>query len=447
MSLHGNNRTLWTEGMFLGPHHFQQHDRFLLGVIAALHRCAGAYRYGLLELDIDRPALTEGKFALASIAGIFSDGTPFSLPDEDSLPAPLEVDADTRDRVVSIGIARSEQTDKEVGEAPTRDSLARYLMHDRTVGDRHSPDSHSEETVFTGGLWTRLVLESDEQTAFHTIPVARIRERRADGSLVLDDAFFPCALSLAASEGLFTLCRELASLATHRARDIAGKLGTPTAGDSSLFTQFLLLQTLNRTAPLLAHIGASRDAHPESLYRDLVQLAGELATLTRDDRLAGQFVEYRHRDQYQTFKPLFDVLRASLDWIPESTVESVPVRHVKAGIWTATVADRNRFDSARFILAVKAGVTPEELARRFPRQTTIASKTRLRELVEAQSRGIELQSLVTVPNSIPTYEQHVYFEMQPDSTLWKEIAMSGDIALHIAGSYSDLQMQIWTLAR
>jgi type VI secretion system protein ImpJ len=123
------------------------------------------------------------------------------------------------------------------------------------------------------------------------------------------------------------------------------------------------------------------------------------------------------------------------------------VKHVKAGIYTATVGNRDLFTTARFILAARAHVTPDELARQFPQQTTISSKSKLKSLVQAQSQGIKLKHMVTIPNSIPTYENYVYFEIRQDDPIWQEISVSGDIALHISGHFTDLKMQLWTIAK
>ncbi|MBX2883560.1 MAG: type VI secretion system baseplate subunit TssK [Granulosicoccus sp.] len=442
-----NNRTVWTEGMFLGPQHFQQHDRFLLSAIAGINRQQGEYCYGFIDCKIDSSALSEGKFSLTSVRGVFPDGTPFNLPDDDELPDPIDVDMTTQNQIVSLAIPFDIHSDKDIAEQKSNESFSRYLLDDQTITDRHSPDSNGEETVFTGGLWTRLVLDNADQSAYHTIPIARIVERRSDDSVVLDKNFYPCAASLTASDPLLTACREIQGMLHQRATELAGRLGTPNASDTSQLVQFLLLQLINRVKPLLKHIVENENDHPERVYRELIQLAGELATITSNERLSGDYPAYLHRDQYASFTPVIESIRTSLNWIPDSTTESIAVTHVKAGIYTATVHDKHLFESARFILAVKARVTPDELQRRFPRQTTISSKNKLRELVEAQSRGIELTSLVTVPNSIPMYENNVYFELRQGDQLWNEIAVSGDIAMHIAGTYSDLSMQLWTIQK
>ena len=433
--------------MFLGPQHFQQHDRFLLNTIAGINRANGAFSFGLLQCEIDHNSLAEGKFSLASVRGVFPDGTPFSLPDDDELPDPVEIGTDVHNQIVSLAIPYDVHSDKDIAEEKMNGSFSRYVLKDQMIADRHSPDSSTEETVFTGNLWTRLILEDSDQSAYHTIPIARVVERRDDDSVILDKKFFPCACSLSASPQLIELCREIHGMLHQRASELAGRLGSASASDTSQLNQFLLLLQINRFKPLLQHISQAENDHPEQVYRELLQLAGELSTITTSARTCPEFPEYLHRDQYTSFAPVVDSLRQSLNWIPDSTTESIPVQHVKAGIYTASVHDKHLFETARFILAVKARVTPEELQRRFPRQTTISSKTKLRELVEAQARGIELSALVTVPNSIPMYESNVYFELRQGDQLWKEIAVSGDIAMHIAGTYADLSMQLWAIQK
>ena len=442
-----NNRTLWTEGMFLGPQHFQQHDRFLLHTVSLLVQGMGQHAYGLIDYELNAGALAQGKFALNRVSGIFPDGTPFQLPDDGDLPEPLLISSDNRDVVVCLALPFADQQEKDAVEQRQGDSFSRYVIGDRVVSDRFSPDSSGEETVFTAALWSRLVLSDENNTAFHTIPLARISEKRDDDSVILDKNFYPCAMALSGSEPLQTICSDLTGLVSQRAADLASRIGRATAGDSSQLSQLLMLQSLNRAKPLIKHLSESASTHPETLYKDLLQLAGEICTITQSTRLSPDFMEYLHRDQHQCFSALMDNLRQSLNWIPDYKTESFPVQHVKAGIYTSSVNNTQLFNTSRFILAAKARVTPDELSRRLPKQITISSKARLRDLVEAQRQGILLKHMVTVPNSIPMYENYVYFEMRDDDPLWQDIAVSGDIALHISGSFNDLSMQIWAVSQ
>lgn len=442
-----DDRPLWSEGMLLGPHHFQQQERFLLGRAARAARLDGVWPYGFVTLELDEAALAEGTVALLSASGLFSDGTPFALPEDAPLPTPLAIDDEARGKLVSLALPRLDGDDKDFAESAEPGRFARYLIADLAVPDRHTPELESEETLFVGRLWTRLTLEGPGEAAFHTLPIARVVERRANGTVALDGAFSCCARALGGTAPVRRLVEELLALLAQRASEIAARVGRPDAADSAQVTLFLLLQTINRARALLRHLVDVDGLHPETLYRELVQIAGELATLTTPARLPADYEPYAHRDQYRAFEDVGRALRESLNWIPESSAEAVSVQHVRHGIYTATVRDRSRFDGARFILAARAALTPDELARRLPRQSTIASKTRLRDLVEAQSHGIELAPLRQVPNSIPMVADHVYFELRPEEPLWREIATGGVIALHVAGEFPDLGMQLWILAR
>ena len=441
------DRPLWAEGMLLGPHHFQQQERFLIDRSALETRLCGPWPFGFATLEIDETALADGVVALRSLSGLFSDGTPFSLPADAPLPEPLAIGSDARGKLVSLVLPRLDGDDKDFAEHPGPGTFARYLIDDLAVQDRHTPGLDSEETLFVGRLWTRLSIAGPGDSAFHTLPIARVLERREDGTVLLDPGFSCCALTLGGSAPIRRLVREIAGLLGQRAAEIAARVGRPDAGDSAQVTLFLLLQTINRAHALLRHLLEVDGLHPEALYRELVQLAGELATLTTPARLAGDYAAYVHRDPYPAFESIVSALRASLNWIPDSSADAIPVQHVKGGIYTATVRDSSRFESARFILAARAALTPDELSRRLPRQTTIASKTRLQDLVEAQTPGVELAPMTTVPNSIPMVADHVYFELGQDSPLWREIATGGIIALHVAGHMPELDMQLWTLSR
>src|SRR5688572_4914172 len=97
-----NKKVIWTEGLFLEPQHFQQQDRYLERYI---HERCGALRkfgWGFSELELELSLLAEGKLALRHAAGVFPDGTPFRMPSDDPLPAPVVIDDSLRKRVVHL---------------------------------------------------------------------------------------------------------------------------------------------------------------------------------------------------------------------------------------------------------------------------------------------------------------------------------------------------------
>ena len=94
------NRVIWSEGMFLRPQHFQQHDRYLEHLVDARCRGLRSHDRGFAQIKIDQGQLAVGKITLNQCSGLFPDCTPFDLPGDDELPLPLDVGEDVRNMVV-----------------------------------------------------------------------------------------------------------------------------------------------------------------------------------------------------------------------------------------------------------------------------------------------------------------------------------------------------------
>src|SRR5258707_14133892 len=90
------SKVIWSEGLFLRPQHFQQQERYLEAYVEGRAGSLRADGWGFDELELDRDVLTIGKLAVRRARGVFPDGTPFSIPDLDPPPAPLEVSPEMR---------------------------------------------------------------------------------------------------------------------------------------------------------------------------------------------------------------------------------------------------------------------------------------------------------------------------------------------------------------
>ena len=117
-----DNKVLWTEGLFLQPHHFQQADRYNEAMVGGLARRVAPYVWGLSELEIDDEALKVGKFALKSCAGLTQDGATFRVPQAEDHPPSLEVPENIKDCVVVLTIPQRRQGATEVDLSETSHS-------------------------------------------------------------------------------------------------------------------------------------------------------------------------------------------------------------------------------------------------------------------------------------------------------------------------------------
>lgn len=169
MSRH--HRVIWTQGLFLQPHHFQQEARHVAYFVDARLAATGPYAWGFHELVLDEARLATGRLAVLRASGVLPDGTPFSMPDADALPAPLDVPADLQGELVSLAApcARLGVTEVDFGDGPS-DALARYRVQTQDLRD-HTNAVDDPEPVQLGALKLVLLRQRDATDAHAALGV------------------------------------------------------------------------------------------------------------------------------------------------------------------------------------------------------------------------------------------------------------------------------------
>ena len=440
------SRVVWSEGMFLRPQHFQQHDRYIESWVNG--RCLGlrGFDWGFRSLRLDQGQLAIGRLALLECRGLFADGTPFSLPDQDELPLPLDVPEGVQGSFVYLALPLRRPDSSEIDNESYADSLARYRMREREVRD-HNAGADGRYPVQIGGLRSRLMLERQERAGYVCLGVAKIVEMRADKTVVLDEKFIPPVLQCSAAMVLSGFLRELHGLLHTRGEALAGRVVESARGGASEIADFLLLQAINRYQPLLEHLGVTSVLHPEEFYRLGLQLAGELATCYKPGKRPANFNAYNHDDLQTTFDPLMEELRQLLSMILEQNAVQIPLTQPRPGIYAARRPDVTLLDGAIFVLAVKASVTPEMLRSHFPPQVKIGPVEDIQQLVRAALPGISIHALPVAPRQLPYHAGFSYFELNKQSELWKKMLNSGGFAIHIGGSFPDLELEFWAIKK
>jgi type VI secretion system protein ImpJ len=381
MSAH--NRVVWSEGLFLQPQHFQQQDRYLERYVESRCQALIPHSWGFTEVEIERDYLRIGKFGLRRASGVFPDGTPVRMPDDDPLPDAIDIGPQTRDQIIHLAVPLRRSDALDVDRAGSVDDLARHTLKHWEARDATS-SSGSPALLEVSALRSRLLLASDVTQAYACVPLAHLVECRPDKQVVLDEGFMPTVLSTRASTRLATFVTELLGLLHQRGEALGGRVAATGRGGAAEIADFLLLQAVNRYEPLFAHYGESAAVHPEELFRVCVSAAGELATFTTPSKRAPQLPGYRHDRLRESFEPVMAALRASLSAVLEQRAIPIPIESKKFGISVATVADRSLYSTAVFVLAARADLPAEELRRRFPAQLKIGPVEKIRELVNLQ---------------------------------------------------------------
>src|SRR5689334_4772050 len=332
MSAH--NRVIWSEGLFLQPQHFQQQDRYFEQYIETRCQPLVSYSWGFTDIELERDFLKIGKIGFRRLVGVFPDGTPFRMPDDDPLPPPIDIAGDMRDQRLLLAIPLRRAGELESARGPIADELVRQEIREFQIANT-AVSAGDPATLEVAGLRTRLLLEREATAAYASIPLAHVVECRADQQVVLDEQFIPTILQLRASTRLATVTTELLGLFHQRGEALGGRVAATSRGAASELADFLMLQTINRYEPLLAHLADTGVIHPESFFQICVGAAGELSTFTTTSKRTPKFPGYRHDRLKETFEPVIVSLRESMSKVMTQVAIPIPLEPRKFGISVA----------------------------------------------------------------------------------------------------------------
>lgn len=441
-----NSRVAWSEGMFLRPQHFQQHDRYLESLVRFRAGSLRPYDWGVNRLEIDTELLKSGKFAVTACHGLMPDGTPFNIPEDSDPPVPLDLDDNTRNSIIYMVLPVRQAGGLEVDIAGGTEVTARLVANQLEVRDSRV-GSESVAEVEVGKLRFRLLPQTSDFGGYIRLGLARVVEVQADKNVVLDRGYMPTGLDCRAVPPLDSFITELLGLLHHRGEAIAARVSASASGRSGAaeIGDFMLLQVVNRYQPLIDHMAKMNDLHPEAVYQTGLQMMGEFATFTQETKRPISLPPYRHDELNETFEPLIEELRRSLSMVLEQNAVLIALEERKYGIRVGTVSDRQLLVAANFVLAVKADLPPEAIRSGLPSQIKIGPVERIRELVNLSLPGIGLQALPVAPRQIPYHAGTTYFELTRGGDLWKQLGKSGGIAVHISGEFPGVELALWAI--
>jgi type VI secretion system protein ImpJ len=440
-----DSKVLWTEGLFLQPHHFQQSDRYVEALVTGLARRVSPYVWGVSELDINEEVLKFGQFAIKGASGLTPDGTVFRVPQTEDHPPALEVPEAAKDCIVYLSVPARRRGALDIDPSGMERSAARFRPAEVEVTDVTN-EGRKPVVLGVGKLRLQFALQVDDLADRLVIPIARIIERRPDGEVLLDKGFVPTCLDVRAAPPLHGFLRELEGLLAHRQKALAGRL-SETGGSKGVaeIQDALLLMVINRNLPRVRHMLGCENIHPVNAYGICVEIAGELATFMAAEKAPPDFPPYQHDALTQTFAPVVRLLRQYLSSVLEQTAVSIALEPRKYGVSVGIIADRKLITTAGFVLAVKADIPAENVRRHFAGQAKIGPVEEIRPLVNSALPGITLRPLPVAPRQIPYHAGVVYFELDRDSPYWRKMTTSGGIAVHVSGDYPGLSMELWAI--
>ena len=438
------SRVVWSEGMHLGPHHFQTQSRYFEDTLWFLNSNLRQEPWGFLHFFIDTEALSNGLAILNFASGILPDGLIFDLPDCDSVPEPAQLSGlfASTDSEIILHLAIPPRQDQGLdcdlgGGSSARYGAVKRVLRDDAAGQGENSVSFARKN---------LVLLSQAQLSEGTVsfPIARVF-RDGKGGFACDPEFIPPCLRISACEGLVLILHRLVQAIDEKivsTRSVRAGSGRFELGTSALdVANYWFLHALCSSLPALRHHLQDRRSHPEEVYRDLVRLAGALSTFALESA-RDEMPAYRHRDLASTFKELDALIRRYLEIVAPSNSITLQFRKADNYIYAAEVKDERCLRRARWILGVRSSIAESLILRQTPKLVKVCSGEGVTKLVQRALPGMELLHLPVPPAALRAQADMHYFSISLSGPCWQHILQTKQVGVYLPGDLGDATFEL-----
>jgi type VI secretion system protein ImpJ len=439
------SRVVWSEGMYLGPHHFQAQSRYFEDSIRFATAALWFEPWGLVAAQLDPESLKNGTVALVHARGIFPDGMAFHMPESDPLPETRNITdlfPPVRDAITLslAAIPRHPEgpntylPDEASGHGNGSNGAVRYhaevqMLFDETTG-------RDEKPVQIGRKNIALRLDTEPAGEYTALPIARIT-RDGSGHFIYDPEFIPPCVAISASPRLMSILGRLIEILEEKGKRFqrtssGGKERSWAEFSTRDIANFWFLHTINSALPGLRHQYLTKRGHPEQLYMDMLRLGGGLCTFAIEAH-PQELPLYDHKDLQKSFGELDHKIRSYLETIIPTQYIEIPLVKRAEYFYEGEVTDQRCLDRARWIFAVRAGVSEPEVIAKTPHVVKLCSKQFVPRLVKQALPGLALTHLPVPPATIPVKADFQYFSVSRSGPCWEHIVQSRHIGLYVPG--------------
>jgi type VI secretion system protein ImpJ len=437
------SRVVWSEGMFLGPHHFQAQNRYFEDSLHFAVSNLWYQPYGLLGCEFDHDALRNGTLALLTARGIFDDGMPFLMPECDALPEPRPIGGllpVTQERMgVALAIPKRKPQGINCILNPGA-GQARFFAQSRELPDETT--GIDERPVRLGRKNTRLLLDTEPADGMTTLALARIM-RDGRGHLAFDPEFIPPCLEISASERLMLLLKRLIEILEEKSTTLRGSRDPHPAGDISArdLANFWLLHAVNSALSPLRHLSITKRSHPEELFVEFSRLAGALCTFGLDSH-PRTLPLYDHERLTECFDALDRHIRAHLELVLPTNCLNIPLRKVANYFYEGEVNDTRCFGRARWVLGIRSQIPEAEIITKTPQLVKVCSAKWINELVRRAVAGLDLTHLPRPPSAIQAKLEMQYFAINRAGPFWNNVVDTKGVGIYVPGDFPEPEVEL-----
>lgn len=434
---------VWTEGLFLTPHVFQQADRYRENLLQFRLKPLSPFYWGLSDLEIDRDGLPNGFFTLYRCSGVLPDGLAVQIPSEDDAPESRSVKAFFAPSAESLDVYLAIQTKHPDAASVNLDNVtsnrtARYQMEMTHVHDETTEGNENDIPVARKSF--QLLFGGESLDDKVCIKIAELG-RTTTGDITVRETYVAPAISVNTSPVLMAILHRILEMVSAKSSALSQQRRHIAEFGASDIANFWLLHTVNSYVPVLSHFYLAPERHPEILYMALAQLVGELGTfsLQADPR---EVPRYDHEDLYKTFDELEQKIRFLLETIIPSKYVIIPLVKTPDLWYVGQIHDDRLLANAQFYLAANAQIAPARLIEDVPAKSKISSPDEVGALIGRAVPGVSLTHEPIPPSAIPVKPGYKYYALHTSGRWWETVCKARSLALYLPDEFPELKVEL-----
>lgn len=444
-------RVVWSEGMFMSPHHLQQQDLYHEQLLDVRLAAMEPYPWGVVTLELDLEALRAGQVQLSRFVGVLPDGLPvsFEAGDAEAPPArPAEGYFPPAQRTLDVylGVPRERSGVESFGSGERLGGSPRYTPSARPISDLTASTSISQ--VAFGQRNVRLLFGTEPRDDFDAIKLCEL-SRDKSGNLTLVDTYIPPSLRIDASPFIMNELRTLLRLMVSKQRQLSSRRRHRdasalefTAGDVTLFLE---LNALNGTIPYLQHALDAGNLRPRDVYLTLIQVAGQLCTFSVSAD-PSTLPSFQFTNMRATFEELFRRIADLMRSVALEQCLTVDLSVGTDGMFRGRLEDERLERCGQFLLAVRSELPERTVAEQLPKLSKVAAWDDIRALLQAAAPGVPLAVTYRPPPEVPVQPGTVYFSLSLNDGYWKNVMRDRNLALYLPQPFDASRTSVELLA-
>lgn len=430
-------KPVWSEGVLVSQHHFQQADLYHERCLNARTQALQAYGWGLTHLDIDQSALNSNHFRIAELEAIWPNGTvvswgkgrPHATPSGRDFTEALNSSHEGLDVYLAL------PTPSEGGASLARSHEPRgdrqFLETELSVSDRNS--GRSPITIQWAQPNVRILFGEEPRDGTEAIRVAQLI-RESSGRVIVRDNSVPPSLHLSVAPFILSGLNRLLSAMGAKQKELKRERTQRKIGSVDLAAasarSFWLLHTISGAQPRLTHYSQSGKSHPEALYLELCGLLGQLASFSASVEVE-QAPPFDYQNLGGTFEPLYARILSHISAkVEKPYVEIELTRRAEDGMYLGKIRDTSLLKQELFI-AVHSSQEESIVRDRIPGLMKVASWQQIYVAVKQSRRGLRLDVEWNPSAALPIRPGTIFFRLQKEGSFWDDIRASSTIALSL----------------